>query len=825
MKKISLGRKSYIFIDTLIILFCVLGVYQIIQKANLTQGENKLIEVHSSHSGIVVDSVFQSGLGYLTAGDTIVSINGFNFHSGEELELYLDGKKIGDKVDIEYIHDGELRKNIVVLVNYYSNFYIISVVIVGIIFIILAMFVLLRRFDKNYAHLFHWLSLGVAIIMTMTWGNYKVLPLLIGESSRIGFHIGYSFVPTLFIFFSLSYPGKKRYNKKLVLTPLFLISFLLATSLSVCFLLYISGSSLYWMRNYADLSMFCRIYMAVGIITSLILFLHSYSAVDAGADRKRLSWVILGLFIGPLSYIVLWALPYSITTHGFVPEEVVIILMAAVPITFSIAIVKYQLMNIDVFINRSIVYVIVLGFLLIIYISIVTVITSTIDVLNAELPSVVSVVIIVLLFQPVKIQVQKFVDKKFFRIQYNFREALNAFIDEIKQINDINTLAHRIIERTIELIPVDKIGFFRLQLPGNRIKLLAHRNFDIMVGRSLRFEEEKLKTDLPFPVAMPDKVEPGVKIEIADVRTFKRWGVDLVFPLKSASNRVFGLFILGEKKSGHRFSAEDIDLLNTVTATAAATIERFQLLEEVIRKRLEAERLEELNKLKSYFVSSVSHDLKTPLTSIKMFAELLKTSKSISQEKSEEYFEIIEGESNRLTRLIDNVLNHSRIESGVKEYSFEEINLNDVVRGVLKSMEYHFKMNKFSVSTSLGEELIVLNADADGVAEALINLLSNALKYSEDEKSIDVTVYQKGEYAIIEIKDSGMGIASEDLENIFESFYRSKNLSKDKVGGAGIGLTIVKHIMDAHDGKIKVKSVLKKGSTFSLHFPLKNKNE
>jgi len=825
MKKTSLGRKFYIFIDIIVILFCVLGVYQIIEKADLTQGENKILEVQSSQTGIVIDSVLQSGLGYLAVGDTIVSINGFNFHSGEELELYLDGKRIGDIVDIEFLQNGKIVTQKVTLVNFYPKLFIISSIFVASIFLILAIFVLQRSFDKNYAYLFYWLSLGVAIYTTMTWGNYASIPFELGKVSRIVLHIGCSFVPALLIHFSLTFPVKKKFNKKIVLIPLYLISTIFVVALSICFLKYISGPSIYWMRMYAELFDICRYFFAMGFVTSLILFLHNYRIADTKTDRKKMSWVIIGLVLGPLCYIVLWSIPYSITTHGLVPEVLVVLLMAAVPITFSIAIVKYRLMDIDIIIKRSIVYAIILSFLLIIYVSIVALITSTVNVLDTKIPSIISVVIIVLLFHPVRIYVQKFVNKKFFRVQYDFREALNSFIEEIKQINDMNTLAHIIVERTIELIPVDKIGFFRLQLPGNRIRLLAHRNFDIMVGRSVRFEEEKLKTDLPFPVAVSDKVEPGVKIEKADERTFKRWGVDLVFTLKSASNKVFGLLILGEKKNGQRYSMEDIDLLNTVTTTAAATIERFQLLEEVIRKRLETERLEELNQLKSYFVSSVSHDLKTPLTSIRMFAELLKTSKSISQEKSNEYFEIIEGESKRLTRLIDNVLNHSRIESGVKEYKFKEINLNDVVQNVLKSMEYHFKMNKFSVSTSLGEELIMLNADADGIAEALINLLSNALKFSEDEKLIDVSIHQKGEYAMIEVKDHGIGIPPEDLENIFDSFYRSKNLSKDKVGGAGIGLTIVKHIMDGHKGKIEVKSVLGKGSTFSLHFPLTNKNE
>ena len=825
MKKISLGRKSYLFIDAVVILFCVLGVYQIIQKADLSQGENKLIEVHSSQSGIIIDSVLHSGLGYLTVGDTIISINGFNFHSGEELELYLDGKQIGDKVEIEFLHKGKIETQKVTLVNFYLTLFIISSIFVASIFLILAIFVLQRSFDLNYAHLFYWLSLGVAIYMTMTWGNYMSIPFGLGMISRIGLHIGCSFVPALLIHFSLTFPVEKKFNKKLALIPLYLISSIFVVALSFCFLKYISGPSIYWMRKYADLFGICRYFLAMGFVTSLILFLHNYRIADTKTDKKQMSWVIIGLVLGPLCYIVLWALPYTITTHGLVPEVLVVLLMAAVPITFSIAIVKYRLMDIDIIINRSIVYAIVLGFLLIVYISFVTIITSTIDILNTELPSVISVVIIVLLFQPIKIQVQKFVDKKFFRVQYDFRTALNSFIEEIKQINDIDTLAHRIVERTIELIPVDKIGFCHLQLPGNRIRLLAHRNFDFMVGRSVRFEEEKLKTNLPYPVAVPGKVEPGVDVETADVLVFKRWGVDLVFPLKSASDRVFGLLVLGKKKSGQRFSAEDIDLLNTVTTTTAATIERFKLQEEVITKRLEAERLEELNKLKSFFVSSVSHDLKTPLTSIKMFAEILKTAKNISSKKATGYLEIIEGESDRLTRFINTILNHSKIESGVKEYKFEEINLSDVVQNVLRSMEYQFKMKNFFVNTSFGEESIMINADADGVTEALINLLSNSLKYSEDEKLIDVSVYQKGNYATIEIKDHGIGIPPEDIENIFESFFRSKNLSKDKVGGAGIGLTIVKHIMDAHKGKIEVRSILKEGSIFSLNFPLRNKNE
>lgn len=235
MKKITLNRKIFVGIDIIIILFCTLGVYQIIQKANIP------FEVQPIQSGIVVSDSMETNQKYFTKGDTIVSINGYNFRSGDEVELYLDGKQIGDNVDIEFIHHGNTLTQKVTLISYYSTLNNISVIIVASIFIILAMFVIQKCFEKNEAHLFHWLSLGVAIMITMTWGNYEVVPFVLGIISRIGLHLGFGFVTALLIHFSLIFPKEKKFSKKLVLTPLYLISTFFVVTLSVCFFLYISG--------------------------------------------------------------------------------------------------------------------------------------------------------------------------------------------------------------------------------------------------------------------------------------------------------------------------------------------------------------------------------------------------------------------------------------------------------------------------------------------------------------------------------------------------------------------------------------------------------
>jgi signal transduction histidine kinase len=477
-------------------------------------------------------------------------------------------------------------------------------------------------------------------------------------------------------------------------------------------------------------------------------------------------------------------------------------------------------MNIDLIINRSVVYALVIVCLFAVYAVILVIITNLLNLpFTNKYSSIAAIILVAILFQPIRIQVQKFVDKKFFRVQYDFRQAINQFFEEIKEINTIRTLAEKIIERTDKLIPVKKIGFFLLT-PDNRIRLTAHKNYDLLVGRSLKFEAEKLKTDLSLPVAVENKIEAGINIESADIRVFSRWGMCLVFPLKSAEGRIYAFIVLGEKKSDRKFTAEDVDLLKNVASRAATTFERIKLQEELIREHLESERLDELNKLKSFFVSRVSHDFKNPLTSIKMFSEILRTSEDLTEMKKNEYLKIIEGESDKLTILINNVLDFSRIEKGAREYCFEQISLNEIVEDVLKSLNYQINMQKFEIVVQLSKNRVEINADRIAVEEAVINLIINAIKYSKENKRIKITTAAEDGHASIAIEDNGIGISQEELKNIFKPFFRSKYQEAKKVSGTGLGLAIVKHVMDAHKGSIDVKSELNKGSCFILNFPL-----
>ncbi len=555
---------------------------------------------------------------------------------------------------------------------------------------------------------------------------------------------------------------------------------------------------------------------------AISICVYAYRQATDLDERKRLQWLLLGFFIGPFSFVIFWVLPILFIGHSLLPEAFILIFLTAIPITFSIAIIKYHLMDINLLVRRSVVYTIILAFIIITYIGISSIITLFITDINPAFPSVLTALAVVALLQPVKTGIQKFVDKKFFRVEYDYREEQRRFLEDIKNIYYVQTLAELIVSRTDKLIPVEKIGFFELSNQTGRVKIIASKGWELLKGRSIRFESENLKTDMSIPVAVDDKVEPGLKIESADVKVFKRWGMVLVFPIKSPTGIIHGFLVLGAKKSGVRFLKDDIDLLNSVVIAAALAIDRIKLQEELILEHLEAKRLEELNELKSFFMHTITHELKTPLTSIKLFTEKLQDKKHCGSDKADFFLKVIDGESDKLRRLIDNILDYARIEKGMKTYSQTRINLNLVIKKVIESMKYQFMISNQSVEVLNSSDEIFINADEEAIERAVTNLLTNAIKYSSSESKTTIAVKKVNGSAGVEVRDNGRGISNEDLKNIFEPFKRLKSVETKKIEGTGLGLAIVKHIMDAHNGRIEVESEIGKGSKFTLWFSLAN---
>jgi signal transduction histidine kinase len=228
--------------------------------------------------------------------------------------------------------------------------------------------------------------------------------------------------------------------------------------------------------------------------------------------------------------------------------------------------------------------------------------------------------------------------------------------------------------------------------------------------------------------------------------------------------------------------------------------------------------------LKSNFVASVSHDLKTPLALIQLFAETLELGRVRTPERAQEYYGIINGEAKKLTRLIENILDFSRMEAGLRPYRMEPADLQESVTKVLARMETQFSQGHFEVKATIEPNLPRILADEGAAEQAIENLLANAMKYSGDAKTIEVAARRADGHIVVSVTDHGVGISRREQARIFRKFYRVQRELGGGPQGTGLGLAIVDHTMRGHGGFVRVDSDTDRGSTFSLHFPIPNEN-
>ncbi|HWR36787.1 MAG TPA: HAMP domain-containing sensor histidine kinase [Clostridia bacterium] len=227
-----------------------------------------------------------------------------------------------------------------------------------------------------------------------------------------------------------------------------------------------------------------------------------------------------------------------------------------------------------------------------------------------------------------------------------------------------------------------------------------------------------------------------------------------------------------------------------------------------------------LAKLKSDFVSNVSHELRTPLSLIRLYAETLELGRLPNAEKQHEYYQIIRKESERLTALINNILDFSRIEAGRKEYEFRETDLADLVRSTLESYRFQIEQNGFQLEQKIDDNLPQLQVDREAIARSLVNLVNNAVKYSSEDKFLSVSLYRSNGSVKLEVSDHGIGIPPCEQHKIFDKFYRVGDPLVHNTKGSGLGLSLVRHIVHAHGGYIFVDSVPGRGSKFIISLPV-----
>ncbi len=228
----------------------------------------------------------------------------------------------------------------------------------------------------------------------------------------------------------------------------------------------------------------------------------------------------------------------------------------------------------------------------------------------------------------------------------------------------------------------------------------------------------------------------------------------------------------------------------------------------------------ELAETRSQFVASVSHELKTPLTAIRMFAETLEMGRFQDEAARKEYLETISNECDRLSRLVNDVLLFSKIEQGKAVYRFRRVALAEALGKAARALSYPLSQHGFELRMEIDEDLPPVNADPDALEQAVLNLLTNAMKYSGARKEIELRLARQDGHAAIQVTDYGVGVAAAEQARIFEKYYRAPTPENRGIPGTGLGLTLVAQIAKAHGGSVDVKSAPGEGSTFTIRLPL-----
>ncbi len=744
----------------------------------------------------------------------LVQVDDIRIERKMDMEFILSQKTFGEQSTFVIEIDGKIEKKEAKFVYYYSrSFFPLIYLLIGIFCFIIAIVVFLLRAEDIRARIYYWASFSFASAVIISGGFYCLRKDWLSYIPGVLYYLCYPLAAALLLHFSLSFSKRKlKISKLLIYFPALIFIGILETT----FLQSGLNSSIEAHRIYESAFYVFRGYLVLIVLAAMLYLIRSYRKAVLEEEKAQIKWIFYGLFIGLAPFILLYQLPLAVGIDPLMSQEFSNAFFIFIPLAFAFSIVRFKLMNIELVINRSIVYSILTVFTVSIYLFSVYLLGNIFSKFFSARETTVSLIgalVAAAAFNPARKKIQAFVDKAFFRMSYDYRKSILSFNESAHRIASSDHLTDFFLLKIKKTLPMEHIGVFIYLFVSGKRKLFIAKNGkeDLASMTSLSLYSEKI-------LARKKAVRTEESVDFSKESFLEEKNLELIIPLSFRMAAMTGYILMGKKKSGERYTRDDLELLLTMSQELALNLERIRLQEEVFEERAEREKLDELNRLKTEFVSSVSHELRTPMSSIRGLAEVLQAGKIKDKAKQDELISLVADESGRLSRFIHNILDFGKIEQQAKTYNFQKEEIQSVVRETTKLFQYRLESDGFVLKTNLPGDPLFLEIDKDAVKQALTNLIDNAIKYSSDKKDIKIQVVEKEKQVEIQVEDKGIGIPTGEIEKIFEGFYRHAEASRHSPKGVGLGLKIVKHIMEAHKGEVEVMSQQHKGSTFSLVF-------
>jgi signal transduction histidine kinase len=747
----------------------------------------------------------------------IVRIDGFDIQVQRDEDFVLRNKKIGDLTEFYLKTNGRIEKKVLPTVPYYAGAsFPLIYFIIGLCCLFIGIAVFWLRPQDLKARIFYWTMLAFAPAVIISGDDYCLRQKWPSFIPCLLFILSYALAPACMMYFSLAFGrGKHHLNRFIIFIPALLLGGIQVSTFLYAFI----KPSFPVFKFFHSIYFVFLLYVISYVLISIFLLWLSYRRAELDEEKAQIQWIFYGLIVGLLPFILLYQIPQTLGLKPVMSEEISAVFFIVIPVVFAIAIIKYKLMNIELVINRSLVYSFLTIFVVSLYLIFVQIsqrLFAKYFIVHETVFSAVGVFLAALAFQPAQKKIQEFVDKAFFRQRYDYRQTVLSFGENAQRFVSQDELSDYFLQEIKRTIPVENLSFWiGPESEGHREKNIVLKKGDessFHPWLALDFESPEIS-------ARQAGVQTAENIDFSHEAVLEKNKLDIAMPLAFPSGGRKGFLLLGKKKSGARFTREDIELIRTMATELTINLDRLGLQEEVIYEKASKEKLDELNRLKTEFISTVSHELRTPMSSIQGLAEILQSGKVKDKDKREQFLNLMASESGRLSRFLHNVLDFGRIEQRLKTYQFQRTDIVTLVHEVVAVFEQTLDDQGFTPELRLPQGPLYLEVDGDAVKQALINLIDNAIKYSAEKKVLGISILDRERELEIQVKDQGIGIPMEEQEKIFDKFYRVAQAEKLSPKGAGLGLKITKHIMAAHQGEVRVKSEIGTGSTFMLIFP------
>jgi signal transduction histidine kinase/HD-GYP domain-containing protein (c-di-GMP phosphodiesterase class II) len=407
----------------------------------------------------------------------------------------------------------------------------------------------------------------------------------------------------------------------------------------------------------------------------------------------------------------------------------------------------------------------------------------------------------------------------------NLKELLQMIAELIKENLGFNTVILRLLnERTKSFETKAFVGLSEEAEDAVVNYRLPMSDFQRMIDSRFRISKSYFIKTATLWDASEDQAGEAEVLEVDQWADVDR----IIVPLADEHDNTLGYISVEDPVNGGTSVVDAIDNLETVATLVVIAIRNARFVRDIAEKneklKLYAEKLSSLNKMKSNFVATISHEFRTPLTSIKAYCEtLLKNADSVDRNILKEFLVVIDEESDRLMALIEDILDFSQMESGAIKFERTPCNLNEIITVATKELDKNFERKSIILHQDLPPKSteVMVRAERDLIKQLLINLLHNASKFTEEGGEVWIRLEEETVSARITVEDNGIGIPEDQVEMIFDHFTQVDSTTTREYGGSGLGLAICKNIVDWHDGKIWVENAPGRGTKFVVVIPKK----